>query len=366
MNEEGVNVFGIGDEIYENLHHELQGSLTEYYKVSEMEDYDEIYQAIGYFIHKYGRIHFIESFNEHWVETEARLREDFNVTGGYRNAEMSQYKRKSGMKKVYQAAGLKTAPGCLAKTIDEALNFTKDIGYPIIMKPDIGVGASGATKINDEAELRKKWNAKAGFFLEQFVNGNIETYDGLCDSAGNTVFYCSMQYTGLMEVLSGENESMHYYIVKDVPKDLIEMGDITVRAFNVKSRFFHCEFFRTTEGELLPLEINLRPPGVITVDIWNYSHRIDIYQEYANVITKQPVTPFKKPQHFGTFVARRNEWHYVHSHEEVKQKLGSRLELEFEMPPIYSGVMGNFAYVFISDTFPEMREAVEYIEERYR
>ena len=61
-------------------------------------------------MHKYGRIQFIESFNEHWLETEARLREDFNVQGGYRPTEMAMYKRKSGMKKVYDAAGMTPLP----------------------------------------------------------------------------------------------------------------------------------------------------------------------------------------------------------------------------------------------------------------
>lgn len=365
LKQKGVNVFGIGDESYDNLHHELKENLREYYKVQNMEDYDQIFRAIGHFISKYGRITFIESFNEYWLETEARLREDFNIAEGYRPKEMAQFKRKSGMKKIYSGAGLKVAPGLLPKTLEEALQFAREVGYPLIMKPDIGVGAEGARKINDEAELTKNWDPKANLFLEQFIIGNIETYDGLCDQNGKIVFYSSLQYSaGIMDILTGDCESIFYYVVKDVPEDLKEVGDIAVKAFDVKSRFFHCEFFRTKDGQLLPLEINLRPPGGITVDIWNYTHRMDLYLEFANVVTKQPTSPYQKATQYGTYSARRDNWKYVHSHEEVVQKLGKRLELSYVMPTIFSPVMGNFAYIFTSDTMEQMKEAVVFIESR--
>jgi len=271
------------------------------------------------------------------------------------------------MKEIYANAGLKVAPGCLPKSLEELLEFARKTGYPLIMKPDIGVGASGATKINDEAELTKHWNPKAGMFYEQFIQGAIETYDGLCDHTGKIVFYSSMQYSaGIMEVLLGQCESIFYFIDKEVPEDLKKFGDIAVKAFDVKGRFFHCEFFRTKDKQLLPLEINLRPPGGITVDIWNYTHRMDLYSEYANVVTKQPVSPYLKAKHFGTFCSRRDKWNYKHNHDQVALYLGKRLELAYAMPSIFSPVMGNFAYVFTSDTFEQIRDAVEFIEARIK
>jgi len=260
------------------------------------------------------------------------------------------------MKKIYKAAGLKVAPGILPKTLEEALQFAREIGFPLIMKPDIGVGAAGAAKVHDEAELVKNWDNKGNSFLEQWIQGSIETYDGLCDHEGQIVFYSSMQYSGIMEILSGLCESMFYFIVKDVPADLKVVGDIAVKAFGVKGRFFHCEFFRTKDGQLLPLEINLRPPGVITLDVMNYAYRADLYSEFANVIAKLPVTPFRKAELFGGYSSRRDGWKYLHTHDEIIEKLGRRLEFTYDMPKIYSPVMGNYAYVFTSTTIEEMKE----------
>ena len=43
----GVNVLGIGDSPYDSLSDGLKGALTEYYRVENMEDYDQMYRAVG-------------------------------------------------------------------------------------------------------------------------------------------------------------------------------------------------------------------------------------------------------------------------------------------------------------------------------
>ena len=52
----GVTTLGIGDEPYDHLSQECRDSLVEYYKVSSLENYDEVYRAVAFFAFKYGRI----------------------------------------------------------------------------------------------------------------------------------------------------------------------------------------------------------------------------------------------------------------------------------------------------------------------
>ena len=80
----GMNVLGIGDQPYYELMPELKGSLNEYYKVSSLENEDEVYRAVAFFAFKYGRIEWLESNNEYWLERDARLRTDFNIQSGLR------------------------------------------------------------------------------------------------------------------------------------------------------------------------------------------------------------------------------------------------------------------------------------------
>ena len=105
----GINVLGIGDQPYEELNPSLRDSLNEYYKVSNLENNDEVYRAIAYFIFKHGRIEWIESNNEYWLERDAKLRTDFNVTTSFQTNDILRIKFKSKMKEFYIKAGLSVA-----------------------------------------------------------------------------------------------------------------------------------------------------------------------------------------------------------------------------------------------------------------
>ena len=45
----GLNVLGIGDAPYDSLTQELRDSLTEYYKVSSLENNEEVFRAVAFF-----------------------------------------------------------------------------------------------------------------------------------------------------------------------------------------------------------------------------------------------------------------------------------------------------------------------------
>ena len=59
----GLNVLGIGDQPYDELTADLKDSLNEYYKVGSLENYEEVYRAVAFFIFKYGRIDWLETIN---------------------------------------------------------------------------------------------------------------------------------------------------------------------------------------------------------------------------------------------------------------------------------------------------------------
>ncbi|MGO2685746.1 MAG: ATP-grasp domain-containing protein, partial [Enterococcus italicus] len=81
LKEAGMHTLGIADVAYESLPEELRQNLTEYYRVDNMEDYEQVYKAVAFFAFKYGKIDRIESHNEHWLALDAKLRQDFNVQG---------------------------------------------------------------------------------------------------------------------------------------------------------------------------------------------------------------------------------------------------------------------------------------------
>ena len=105
----GMNVFGIGDQPYDELMPELRDSLNEYYKVSSLENEDEVYRAVAFLAFKHGRIDWLESNNEYWLERDAKLRVDFNIQSGFQVEDMPRVKYKSKMKEYYKKIGIPVA-----------------------------------------------------------------------------------------------------------------------------------------------------------------------------------------------------------------------------------------------------------------
>ena len=105
LSKRGARVLGIGDAPYETLDKTLRGALTEYYKISDMEDYDQTFRAMGHFIHKHGRIDRFESLNEYWLDLEANIRTDFNIWG-IRTDYVQNIKKKSRMRAAFRKAGV--------------------------------------------------------------------------------------------------------------------------------------------------------------------------------------------------------------------------------------------------------------------
>ena len=75
LHRNGVNVLGIGDAPFDEIPGELKHCLTEYYRVDNLGSYEEMLRAVAYFTFHYGKIDWIESNNEYWLEMDAQLRD---------------------------------------------------------------------------------------------------------------------------------------------------------------------------------------------------------------------------------------------------------------------------------------------------
>ncbi len=360
----GGNVLGLADESYDNLPHELRWALTEYYQVDSLSNYDQLLRALGYFTHKYGKIDRLDSLNEFWLETEAQLRTDFNIPG-LKSADITKMKRKSEMKKVFKIVGIPVAAGVKTKTEKDVRKFAKRVGYPLVAKPDIGVGANETYKIHNDEELDQFIEKKlTDYILEEFIEGAICTFDGLTDRDGNIVFFTSHVYQrGIMETVN-ELSDLYYYSLREIPADLELVGRKTAKAFDVKERFFHFEYFRKPDNSLVALEVNIRPPGGLTTDMMNFANDIDIYREWANVLINNRFDPiYTRPFHC-CYACRRYRYHYKHTHEEVMQEYGHLIPSHQPILGAWSVALGDHGYLIKSPDLDEILEVVAYIQEK--
>ena len=181
----GLRVLGIGDSPYDDLLQELRDSLDEYYKVSSLENYDEVFKAVAFFTYKYGKIDWLESNNEYWLMRDAALRTEFNITTGPKLDEMDKIKFKSCMKKYYAKAGIPTARYHLVEGLEDALEFAHTVGYPVVVKPDNGVGASDTHKLSNDEELKTFLACKAEKHPDVVAKFAKVTLDSFADYAAH-------------------------------------------------------------------------------------------------------------------------------------------------------------------------------------
>lgn len=367
LRESGFNTLGIADTPYEQLSEGLRNSLTEYYRVDNMEDYEQVYRAVGYFAHKYGRIDRVESHNEYWLELDAKLRTDFNVFG-YKNEDMLAIKTKAQMKEVFRKAGLKVAKGRVFKDDEDARKLAKELKFPVIIKPNSGVGASDTYKIKSADELEAFFgykNAHVEYIMEEFIEGDIVTFDGLTDKDGNIVFYSSLEYSEVVLETVEKDNDMFYYIPREIKEDLVKLGQKCVDAFKVRERFFHFEYFRVKKtGELMPLEINCRPPGGLTIDMWNYANDFDVFREYANIVKENKFYSNITHPWNVVYIARKANKNYKHTIDEVCQKYAANIISVQTVPGVFAKIMGEHGILARTETMEQMREIARFAQEK--
>ncbi|MBN1261683.1 MAG: ATP-grasp domain-containing protein [Anaerolineae bacterium] len=355
----GVAVLGVGDTPYETLRPELRDALVEYYRIENLNDYDQLVRACGYFTHRYGKLERFESHNEFWLETDARIRADFNIAGP-KPPDMDRIKRKSKMKQVFARAGIDVARGKLVRTLKVAEQFVDEVGFPVIAKPDIGVGAAATFKINSGAELEQFFAQKppVAYFMEEFISGALYSFDGLVDQHGELVFFTSHFFNrGIMEVVN-QRRDMYYYSLREIPQDLEHAGRQALAAFGLSERFFHIEFFRT-QDRLLLLELNMRPPGGLTMDMFNYANDIDLYQEWANiVVNNQFSVDYTRPYHCA-HVGRKWHLRYKLDYDAVLRNYGHLIVHHEAIDRVLAPAIGDYGYLVRSPDLAVLQAAID-------
>ncbi len=356
LKKNGMNVLGIGDQPYNELSADLKASLNEYYKVSSLENYDEVYRAVAFLIFKHGPIDWLESNNEYWLERDAKLRTAFHITSGFQVEDIPRIKYKSKMKTYYRKAGIPVARYHLVDTVEGCKSFIRRVKYPVIVKPDNGVGASDTHKISNEEELKRFFEVKdpaVTYIMEEFVHAEVNSYDAIIDSNGEPLFETgNVTPNSIMDIVN-DNDNSIYYILKELPEDTRAAGRATVKAFGVKSRFVHFEFFRLTEdqkslgkkGQVVALEVNMRPCGGFSPDMMDFAHSTDVYKIWADMIAFDKSSLPEGEHAFCAYAGRRDGKDFVYSHADIMSKYAANMKMVGRIPDALSGAMGNQMYV---------------------
>ncbi len=342
----GASVLAVGDMPESELPPEARHALEHYVFEPRMGEYEVLLGIATSMVAEHGRIDFVESNGEHWLEVEGRLRDDLGIEG-LSARDVTRLRSKLAMAEVFERAGVPYPPGIRCLSSGAVKDFAAMHGFPLVFKPDSGSGATCTFRVSTEAEFDAALRLPLeGHVVQPFVEGGIVTFDGLVDGAGGVVFCTSHVYDrGIMEVRNGALDGF-YYSLRSIPPALEQVGRRALAAFELRRRFFHLEFFARPDGSYVALEMNVRPPGGFTTDMMNYACDFDIYALWAAVMVGDPLEDFSYERKFHTAHAgRRHERTYEHSPEALVGELGETLVLVNPVPAAFASTMGNTMYL---------------------
>ena len=381
----GMNVLCIGDTPYADINPELKTSATEYYWLPSLSDYNAILGACRFYEKKYGKIDYLESNNEWWLVQDAKLRKDLGITTGLLPEDMEAIKAKSAMKEAFSRAGVKTMRYVLLdgpKDLEKAKKFIEQVGYPVFVKPNVGVGANDSFKIKDEKKLLEflSKDLPETYIMEEYIDGSIVSFDGCCDSNSNVVFCCTDHFpTPVADIVNNDLEFYYWNNPFELPMFDIDAvafekaGRAVVKSFGIKKRLFHIEFFVlrsdkpgfAKKGEFVALECNMRCPGGNTPDLMDYGNSISLFAVYADVIAYDENRQNNNYEKYYAFsVCRKDKNSYKHSHSDICNAFKNELMVSGRYPKGIAEVMGDTYYFGKFKKFEDGMRFQAFIQEK--
>jgi carbamoylphosphate synthase large subunit len=287
----GARVTGIGERPKEALDDEVKHWLTHYEQVSNITNDDQVERAVR-FVQSKVKVDRLEAVVEAHMMTAARVREKCGIPG---TSVKTTYlcRDKPSMKEVLRAAGVSCAQSIGSNDVKEIKDFAQRVGYPLIVKPRDGAGASGASRVDDDASLLRAL-AESGVAdgrsvaVEEFIEGHEGFCDTLTIDGKVTHDFVTHYYPNVLEAMRTRWISPQFVTTNRVETapayaEVRAMAQKVVTALGIETSATHMEWFFGPKG-LKFSEVGCRPPGVRTWDLYCASNDVDIYKEWAAAV----------------------------------------------------------------------------------
>ncbi len=289
----GATVTGIGERDHHALDPDLRGWLHGYYQIGSVVDEGALEWAVRS-IQERGWVDRLEATVEAHIMSTAHVRERCTIPGtSTRTAWLCR--DKPSMKEVLAEAGIATAQSLGSGDVEEIVDFANRVGYPLIIKPRDGAGASGTSRADDEASLRAALAGAgvqgvgdgASVAVEEFVEGHEGFWDTLTVNGEVAHEFVSHYYPGVLEAMRSRWISPQIVATNEVEdpryQEVREMGRRVLEVLDIETSATHMEWFFGPKG-LKFSEIGCRPPGVSMWDLYSAGNDLDMYREWAQLI----------------------------------------------------------------------------------
>ncbi len=288
----GANVIGIGERPVEYLDDEMKHWLDDYVQVRSVVHEPSLLEAVK-LIQSRIWVDRIEATVEAHIMPVAAVREACGIPG---TSVQTAYlcRDKPAMKDALRKAGIPCAQSTRAESPQDARDFAAAVGFPVIIKPPAGAGASGTYKVRNAAELESviaESGLAAGHAvaIEEFIEGHEGYIDTLSIDGEVRHEFITHYYPNVLEAMRERWISPQMVTTNriDAPgyQEVREMTRQVISALDIGTSATHMEWFYGPKG-LKFSEIGCRPPGVGQWDVYNAANEFDLFFEWACALVK--------------------------------------------------------------------------------
>jgi formate-dependent phosphoribosylglycinamide formyltransferase (GAR transformylase) len=376
--EAGATVIGIGEYGPDVLDDQLKGWLHHYHQVPSVTDVDAMTRAVRWVQDKLW-VDRLEATVEAHTMAAAQVREACTIPGtSVRTAWLCR--DKPSMKEALRSAGVPTAASAAVSSPAEARAFAEQAGFPLVLKPRSGAGASGTVRVDDVAALEQSLGVFGGqgassIAVEEFIEGHEGFYDTITVNGRVELDFVSHYFPNVLEAMRTRWISPQFVATNRIDTapeyaELRDMGARVIAALGIETSATHMEWFFGRNG-LKFSEIGCRPPGVGGWDLYSAGNEIDLYLAWANAIVSGGTAAVPTRRYASGIVALRpdrdGQITGYDGAEELQQQYGEWV-IDATLPPpgtatqgVEAGYMAN-AYVRMRhpdyDTLRGMLDAV--------
>ena len=376
--EAGATVTGIGEYGPDVLDDQLKGWLHHYEQVPSVTDVDAMTRAVRWVQDKLW-VDRLEATVEAHTMAAAQVREACTIPGtSVRTAWLCR--DKPSMKEALRSAGVPTAASAAVSSAAEARAFAEQAGFPLVLKPRSGAGASGTVRVDDVAALEQSLGVFGGqgassIAVEEFIEGHEGFYDTITVNGRVELDFVSHYFPNVLEAMRTRWISPQFVATNRIDTapeyaELRDMGARVIAALGIETSATHMEWFFGRNG-LKFSEIGCRPPGVGGWDLYSAGNEIDLYLAWANAIVSGGTAAAPTRRYASGIVALRPDQDGritgYDGAEELQQQYGEWV-IDATLPPpgtatqgVEAGYMAN-AYVRMRhpdyDTLRGMLDAV--------
>ncbi len=286
----GARVTGIGERPREALDGDLRQWLHHYQQIGNVTDVDQVERAVR-FVQGKVRVDRLEAVVEAHVMCAARVREKCGIPGT--SVKTTWLCRdKPAMKEALRAAGVPCAQSLGSDSVEEIREFASRVGYPLIVKPRDGAGASGTSRVDDEQGLLRAL-AQSGVgqgrsvAIEEFIEGHEGFFDTISIGGKVAHEFATHYYPNVLEAMRTRWISPQFITTNRIDSagynEVKAMARKVISALEVETSATHMEWFYGAKG-LKFSEIGCRPPGVRAWDLYAAANEFDIYREWAMAV----------------------------------------------------------------------------------